>query len=83
MPRQLDTGDSTVSVIWGLALMRVMPETFVQSSVEPVAWCLTSAGLRKCEEGWTRAASPLAGQPGPSVVQRAFALVRWTLPLVL
>ncbi len=35
VPRQLDTGESAVSVIWGLALMRVVPETFVQSGLVP------------------------------------------------
>ena len=35
VPRQLDTGESAVSVVWGLVLMRVVPETFVQSSVVP------------------------------------------------
>ena len=35
VPRQPVTGESAVSVIWGLALMRVVPETFMQSSVVP------------------------------------------------
>ncbi len=35
VPRQLDTGELAVIVVWGLALMRVVPEIFVQSSVGP------------------------------------------------